>query len=184
MSELPYEERLYFLLWSTHARATPLADHALAEHAGMTRAMLGMLQGVALAPGVTSADIVRRLPVTQQGVSQLAARLEERGWLERRLVGGRRVGLYLTRAGHRALATATASDLRFESELAHILGKRRYEQLRELLLEAGRALAAAEPEAASPRRARPAVGLRADGARAQGDAKRAERPDKSGRLMK
>lgn len=161
MSDSPYEERLYFLLWATHASATPLADHALAGQEGMTRAMLGMLQHVSSTPGATSADIVRRLPVTQQAVSQLAARLEKRGWIERRLMGGRRVGLYLTPAGDEALEMATASDLHFEAQLKCILGDERYEELRKLLLQANQALSIAVPEGAPPHHPRKKAAKRA-----------------------
>jgi DNA-binding MarR family transcriptional regulator len=150
MDEIPYEARLYYLLWETHARATPLADAALDARRSMTRPELGMLELISAEPGVTSAQIARRLPVTQQAVSQLAARLDALGWLERRLLGGRSVGLYLTRAGKRAREAGDAADLQFEERLAGILGEARYSRLRKSLREASSALAAAAAAAREP----------------------------------
>jgi len=150
MDDISYEGRLYYLLWETYARTTPLADAALNARRSMTRPQLGMLELISAEPGVTSAQIARRLPVTQQAVSQLAARLDALGWIERRLLGGRSVGLYLTKAGKHAWEAGDAADLEFEKQLASILGEARYTRLRTLLCKASTALAAAAARVPSP----------------------------------
>jgi len=84
------------------------------------------------------AEISRRAPQTQQALSQVAARLERLGFIERRLVDrgqGRGVRLHLTAAGGRARASAHAATEAFDAMLADALGPDRHQHLVELLEE-------------------------------------------------
>lgn len=130
-----YNERLLHLLWEVFVRTSALGEAAI--HAtSLSRPGLGMLDITGANPGITVSEIARRLPVTQQSVSQIVARLEGLGLLERRLLGGRNIGLYLTETGARMRAAGDAADVAFERELEVALGPARYERFRKILLEA------------------------------------------------
>jgi DNA-binding MarR family transcriptional regulator len=129
-----HELLLGHLLWETAARVQALGDAATA-HTSLTRASIGLLDQIATNPGVTIAGMTRLLPKTQQAVSQLVSRLESLGLIERRLVQGRRVGLYLTSAGTRARAEGNAAEATFEAGLERAIGKARYERLCKALVE-------------------------------------------------
>jgi DNA-binding MarR family transcriptional regulator len=118
-------------------RTSALGEAALAD-SPLTLAGLRLLENVNARPGIAIAAITRRAPQTQQALSQVAARLETLGFLERRLVErgrGRGVGLHLTEAGARARADAHAATEAFEAMLAEALGPERHGRLVALLEE-------------------------------------------------
>ena len=81
--------------------------------------------------------MARRLPTSAQGVSQLVARLEKLGFLERRLgARGHGVALFATGSGGSARREANEAKDAVEEELAVALGRRDYEQLVRLLKRA------------------------------------------------
>ncbi len=128
-----WEHWLVHLLWAVSVRTSALGEAALAG-TPLTLAGLGLLENVNARPGITIAEIARRAPQTQQALSQIAARLDRLGYLERRLAAaGRGVGLHLTPAGARARAEAHDATERFEAELAHALGASSHEHLIALL---------------------------------------------------
>jgi DNA-binding MarR family transcriptional regulator len=130
-----HEDRLGHLLWEVSSYTTALGDAALAD-SPLSHAGIGILNTVAAEPGITVAEIARRTPKTPQAVSQVAARLEKLGLLERRLAEGRGVALHLTDAGHAAQAEGDAREEAFEQSLREALGAARYTELRTLLGEA------------------------------------------------
>ncbi len=130
-----WEHWLVHLLWAVSVRTSSLGEAALAG-TPLTLAGLGLLENVGARPGITIAEIARRAPQTQQALSQIAARLDRLGYLERRLAeGGRGVGLHLSPAGARARAEAHERTERFEAELAEALGASRHARLIALLEE-------------------------------------------------
>lgn len=132
-----WEHWLVHLLWAVSTRTSMLGEGALAD-SPLTLAGLGLLENVNARPGITIAEISRRAPQTQQALSQVAARLERLGFIERRLVGrgqGRGVGLHLTAAGDHARARAHEAAEAFERRLAEALGSERHERLVALLEE-------------------------------------------------
>jgi DNA-binding MarR family transcriptional regulator len=134
----PYDdrERLSHLLWEVGTRTAALAEAALAD-TPLTPASVGLLDTIEAAPGITIAEIARLGPTTPQGVSQVVARLERDGYLERRLAGrGRAVALYVTPAGAAARRTSNAAKAALEDRLRDALGARVYEELTALLREA------------------------------------------------
>jgi DNA-binding MarR family transcriptional regulator len=130
-----WEHWLVHLLWAVSVRTSALGEAALAG-TPLTLAGLGLLENVNARPGITIAEISRRAPQTQQALSQIAARLDRLGYLERRLAeGGRGVGLHLTPAGARARIDAHDRTEEFEAELAEALGASRHARLTALLEE-------------------------------------------------
>jgi DNA-binding MarR family transcriptional regulator len=128
------------LLWETWARAALLGEAGLAD-TSLTLPSLGVLDAISTWPGITVAEISRRTPKTQQAISQVVARLEKLGYLERRLRPGRGVGLHITPAGKKAHREGNAREETLEQHLRDLLGTNRHNQLRMLLEEACQLLA-------------------------------------------
>ncbi len=130
-----WEHWLVHLLWAVSVRTSMLGEAALGD-SPVTLAGLGLLENVNARPGITIAEITRRAPQTQQALSQIAARLEKLGLIERRLAeGGRGIALHLTAAGAHARTQSHRTIETFEAELAGALGASRHQRLIELLEE-------------------------------------------------
>jgi DNA-binding MarR family transcriptional regulator len=134
----PWEHWLVHLLWAVSTRTSVLGEAALAD-TPLTLAGLGMLENINARPGITIAEISRRAPQTQQALSQIAARMEKLGLIERRVAPrgqGRGVQLFLTDVGARAREQAHQAAQAFEAALVERLGPRRHRRLLALLEEA------------------------------------------------
>ncbi len=124
----------------------PLMDQTFAD-TELTLALAGTLDEIGTTPGATAADIARRGVKTQQAISQLVAKGEALGYVERRVGPGRGVGLYLTPAGEAARADGIAREDQLERALAELLGSDVYEQLADAL-ERARPRLLADPDPA------------------------------------
>lgn len=134
--EIPDREHLGHLLWEVGARVSLMSEAALAR-TRLTPRSAGMLEAIRVDPGTSFAEISRRLPVTPQAVSQVVARLEKSGFVERRSgERGRGVALFITAAGEEALAEAKERKAAFDRELAAGIGEERHAELVRLLKEA------------------------------------------------
>jgi DNA-binding MarR family transcriptional regulator len=129
------QDTLHDLLWEVSAYAEMRGEAALAD-LGLTLPSNGLLDAIVNEPGVTVAEMSRRVPKSQQAISQVVTRLERAGFVERRLGSGRGVGLYATEAGREISARGVDRELAVEAEMLALLGNERYESLRALLLEA------------------------------------------------
>jgi DNA-binding MarR family transcriptional regulator len=130
-----WAHRLGHLLWETSARVSLLGEAELAN-TPLTMPSLGLLDIIEAIPGITVAEISRRLPTTQQSISQSVARLEKLGYVERRLGPRRGVGLHVTEAGHRGHQEGTAREKVLDQRLEDLLGAERHRQLCALLEQA------------------------------------------------
>jgi DNA-binding MarR family transcriptional regulator len=134
--EIPDRKHLGHLLWEVGARVSLLSEAALAR-TPLTPRAAGMLEAIAADPGTSFAEISRRLPVTPQAVAQVARRLEDSAFVERRPAGrGRGVAIYITEAGEKALEVAKGRKEDFDREIAAALGEKRHAELVRLLTEA------------------------------------------------
>lgn len=88
----------------------------------LTPASASMLIAIADEPGLTVADISRRILKTQQAISQHVAQLENLGLLERRLGPRRGVGLHVTDIGRAAVRQAIAGEEEVSAQLRTLLG--------------------------------------------------------------
>lgn len=122
------------LLWQVTAYAHLLGDAALAD-TPLTHASSSMLIAVLDEPGMTVAEISRRIPKTQQTISSVVARLEKLGLIERRLGPGRGVGLHVTDAGRKMAEVAIAHEQALNARLRELLGEERAAALTEQLRE-------------------------------------------------
>ena len=148
-------ERLSHLLWEVGAHSAALSEAAYAD-TPLTPATAGVLDVIAANPGTSIAEMARRLPTSAQGVSQLVAKLEAIGYVERRLGDrGHGVALFVTKSGELARREADRYKSELEDQLASTLGQRGYEHLVRLLMRAGPLMAemAAERRSANSERA-------------------------------
>lgn len=132
--EREHHEHLGHLLWEVFSRISALGEARFSK-LELSRPSLGLLDVIATQPGISIAEIARQQPKTQQAISQVVARLESIGMVERKLVKGRTIGLYLTTLGTKARNEGAAAELAFEKELEALLGKDKYERLRKQLLD-------------------------------------------------
>jgi DNA-binding MarR family transcriptional regulator len=134
LSFMAGQDELYNLLWQVASYTHLMGEEAFAG-TPLTVASGSMLIAVLEQPGLTVAEFSRRIPKTQQTLSQVVARLEKLGLIERRLGPGRGVGLYLTEAGLQMADDAVAREQAVNARLRELLGTERAEQLTELLRE-------------------------------------------------
>jgi DNA-binding MarR family transcriptional regulator len=131
---LHHRDQLNDLLWETTTYIESMGEAALAG-TPLTLPSSGMLTAVLAEPGITIAEMARRMPKSQQAISQVAARLEKLGLLERRLGSGRGVGLYVTDAGRAMAEVGLTRERELVARLREMLGDERYEELSRLLVE-------------------------------------------------
>lgn len=98
---------------------------------GVTPSHYAVLINISASPGLTSAELARRLQVTPQNVAGLASKLEILGWIERRdhPLHSHMRELHLTSAGESVLALADAVVSQLESDIRASISA---EQLHEL----------------------------------------------------
>lgn len=130
----PLGDLLHDLLWEVTSYTDLLGDAALAG-TQLSLPSNGLLDAIVNEPGITVAEISRRIPKTQQAISQIVARLERLGFVERRVGPGRGIALYPTAAGSIASHEGVARELALEKRTRELLGTERYAALRTLLLE-------------------------------------------------
>ncbi len=128
------QDDLYNLLWQVASYTHLMGEDTFAD-TPLTVASGSMLIAVMEQPGLTVAEFSRRIPKTQQTLSQVVARLEKLGLIERRLGSGRGVGLYLTEAGQQMAEDAAAREQEVNARLRERLGAKRAAALTELLRE-------------------------------------------------
>jgi len=134
LSLMAGQDELYNLLWQVAAYTHLMGEEAFAD-TSLTVASGSMLIAVLERPGLTVTEFSRRIPKTQQTLSQVVARLEKLGLIERRLGTGRGVGLYLTEAGQQMAREAVAREQEVNARLRELLGAERAGALAELLRE-------------------------------------------------
>lgn len=124
---------LKHLLWQVGARVLSLSEAALAD-TPLSPAAASILNGISAKPGTSIAEMARWLPTTAQAISQIVARLERLGFVERRLgARGHGVALFVTPDGDRAREDANQRIGHLEVQLAGALGHEDHASLLELL---------------------------------------------------
>jgi DNA-binding MarR family transcriptional regulator len=120
-------------------RRAELAVQAVKEQRlrtlGMAVAHYSLLISVHVHPGLTGAEVARRLNVTPQAVASLVDRLESRGQLERRSHPRHRhvQELHLTDAGREALRLGESAVAEVEQKITTQLGHADTLRLKDLL---------------------------------------------------
>lgn len=109
-------------------------NEAISEH-GVSTAQIGLLRQLAGEPGLSGAELARRLLITPQGVQLALSALERRGLVERKQDPhhGRILRAYLTDEG-RAVTSAVVTDaIAAHDQVFGVLSRDEQETLRALL---------------------------------------------------
>jgi DNA-binding MarR family transcriptional regulator len=133
----PAETPTRRVTWGIHRAelAVQAAKEPGLRTVGVPNAHYALLMTIRTYPGLSGAELGRRLGVTTQAVALLATKLQTRGLVERRIHPRHRnvQELHLTDAGDEALDQAEAVIVRLERRVYEALGPERYAQLRALL---------------------------------------------------
>ncbi|WP_129667764.1 MarR family winged helix-turn-helix transcriptional regulator [Phytoactinopolyspora endophytica] len=141
------------VLWAL--RRAEMAMQALKEQRlrplGLAPAHYSLMLSVRVDPGLTGAELARRLGVTPQAVASLVGKLEKRGHLRRRAHPRHRhiQELYLTESGVEELAAADAEIASLEHQVVQTLGATDARQLKKLLHHVADAMQATSAAAES-----------------------------------
>ena len=131
-----YEERehVLWLLKRAFHYGHRAVNEAVRPH-GVTPTQIGALNRLVQEPGLSGAELARRLLVTPQAAQLALASLEERGLVERRPDPhhGRIVRTYLTEQGQKVVALCMDEALRAEGDFLAVLDPAERKQLIDLL---------------------------------------------------
>ncbi len=128
--------------WLRLLRVASKVEKALGEHLrgwGLNNAQFDVLAHVGAAEGITQQELADSLLVTKGNVTQLLARMEERGLILRRREG-RTNRLFLTDEGRRLFAEVVPAHEALIDERLFVLSQGEQAQLHELLRKLDRAL--------------------------------------------
>jgi DNA-binding MarR family transcriptional regulator len=104
---------------------------------GVSAAHYAILVNIGGFPGLTSAELARRLQVTPQNIAGLVSKLESTGWIERRThpLHTHVRELHLTAGGRTALSLADNQVAELEESVVARLTASEADQLRSTLLK-------------------------------------------------
>ncbi|MGV0810893.1 MarR family transcriptional regulator [Mycolicibacterium boenickei] len=127
------ENTLWWLKQAFYFSLTEV-NESVKEH-GVTTAQIGVLRQLSNQPGLSGAELARRLLITPQGVQLALTALEKRGLVERKQdpQHGRILQVFLTDEG-RAVASAVVADaVAAHERVFGVLSDEEQEQLKALL---------------------------------------------------
>ncbi|WP_158166560.1 MarR family winged helix-turn-helix transcriptional regulator [Mycolicibacterium smegmatis] len=127
------DNTLWWLKQAFYFSLTAVND-AVKDH-GVSTAQIGVLRQLSNEPGLSGAELARRLLITPQGVQLALSALEKRGLVERKQdpQHARILQVFLTEEG-RAVASAVVSDaIEAHDRVFGVLSRDEQEQLRDLL---------------------------------------------------
>ncbi|OMC36997.1 MarR family transcriptional regulator [Mycobacterium sp. GA-1841] len=127
------ENTLWWLKQAFYFSLTEV-NESVKEH-GVTTAQIGVLRQLTSQPGLSGAELARRLLITPQGVQLALTALEKRGLVERKQdpQHGRILQVFLTDEG-RAVASAVVADaVAAHERVFGVLSDDEQEQLKTLL---------------------------------------------------
>ena len=117
--------QLGFHLWRTQQALKRATDAVLAPM-GATARLLGSLELVTANPGLSAAELARRLVITPQSCSSVVGDLERKGWIARATHPGHRAAaaLHVTPAGEAALTRGRALVEALDARMTRTLGEK------------------------------------------------------------
>ncbi|MEB3068254.1 MarR family winged helix-turn-helix transcriptional regulator [[Mycobacterium] vasticus] len=109
-------------------------NEAISEH-GVSTAQIGLLRQLAGEPGLSGAELARRLLITPQGVQLALSALERRGLVERKPDPhhGRILRAYLTDEGRAVTSAAVTDAITAHDQVFGVLSPQEQDTLRALL---------------------------------------------------
>jgi len=129
------DDNLLWLLKQAFHFSRHSVNDAVSRH-GVTSAQIGLLRQLADHPGLSGAELARRLLISPQGVQLALATLERNGLIERKPdpEHGRIQRAYLTEKGRRTTAACKADALAANKQLFSVLSSKERKTLETLLV--------------------------------------------------
>jgi DNA-binding MarR family transcriptional regulator len=127
-------ENLLWLLKQAFYFSLTTVNDAISSH-GVSTAQIGVLRQLSNEPGLSGAELARRLLISPQGVQLALTSLERRGLVERKQdpQHKRILQAYLTDEGRNVVATVLGDAVAAHEEVFGVLSAQEQETLRELL---------------------------------------------------
>jgi DNA-binding MarR family transcriptional regulator len=127
-------DNILWLLKQSFYFSLRTVNDALSSH-GVTTAQMGLMRQLAKEPGLSGAELSRRLLITPQGVQHALTALERRGFIERKPdpQHGRVLQAYLTDEGLEATEACFADAVAAHNKVFGVLDRREQEMLQKLL---------------------------------------------------
>lgn len=127
-------DNILWLLKQAFYYSLTTVNESMSAH-GVSTAQLGVLRQLANEPGLSGAELARRLLISPQGVQLALTSLERRGLVERKQdpQHGRILQAYLTDEGRNVVATVVNDALAAHERVFGVLTSDEQETLRELL---------------------------------------------------
>jgi DNA-binding MarR family transcriptional regulator len=127
-------ENLLWLLKQAFYFSLTSVNDAISSH-GVSTAQIGVLRQLSNEPGLSGAELARRLLISPQGVQLALTSLERRGLVERKQdpQHKRILQAYLTDEGRNVVATVLGDAVAAHEEVFGLLSFQEQETLRELL---------------------------------------------------
>jgi DNA-binding MarR family transcriptional regulator len=124
---------LWLLKQALYFSLTTVND-AVSDH-GVSNAQIGMLRQLATEPGLSGADLARRLLISPQGVQLALKELERRGLVERKQdpQHGRILQAFLTDQGRKVAEAVVSDAIAANAKVFGVLSSAEQDTLRELL---------------------------------------------------
>lgn len=132
--EIELTENILWLLKQAFYFSLTTVNDAVSGH-GVSIAQIGVLRQLANEPGLSGADLARRLLITPQGMQLALTALERRGLVERKPdpQHKRILQAYLTDHGRDVAAKAVSDAVAAHDQVFGVLSAEEQETLRELL---------------------------------------------------
>jgi len=133
--EVDLTRNILWLLKQAFYASLTTVNEAISEH-GVSTAQVGLLRQLADEPGLSGAQLARRLLITPQGVQLALSALERRGLVQRKPDPrhGRILRAYLTDQGRAVTSVVVADAIAAHDQVFDVLTPDEQETLRGLLV--------------------------------------------------
>lgn len=134
MAAIELTDNILWLLKQAFYFSLTSVNEAVSEH-GVSTAQIGVLRQLSNEPGLSGAELARRLLITPQGVQLALTALEKRGLVERKQnpAHGRILQAFLTNDGRKVAAAVVHDAIAAHDKVFGVLSKAEQDTLRELL---------------------------------------------------
>ncbi len=134
MAAIELTDNILWLLKQAFYFSLTSVNEAVSEH-GVSTAQIGVLRQLSNEPGLSGAELARRLLITPQGVQLALTALEKRGLVERKQnpAHGRILQAFLTDDGRKVAAAVVHDAIAAHDKVFGVLSKAEQDTLRELL---------------------------------------------------
>ncbi|GBE67730.1 MarR family transcriptional regulator [Mycobacterium sp. MFM001] len=127
-------DNILWLLKQAFHFSLKTVNDAISSH-GVTTAQIGLMRQLANEPGLSGAELARRLLISPQGAQLAIAALEDRGLVERKQdpQHGRILQAYLTHEGRAVVSAVLADALAAHEQVFGVLSPEEQQLLHDLL---------------------------------------------------